>query len=106
MHGGSTIEITSICCSSPILGLVLLLSVCLPYSFFVSLKKSDNVFLFFKQANFANHCDKMVATRYQAKCIDGSNSFPEGDRGVLIADLNRWWVGKVLNRKQIRTDGG
>ena len=29
----------------------------------------------------------------QAKCINGSNSFPEGDRGVLNTDLNRGCKG-------------
>ena len=28
------------------------------------------------------------------KCIDGSNFFPDGGRGILNADLNRWSNGK------------
>ena len=41
-------------------------------------EKSDNVF-FIKQS----------------KCIDGSNFFPDGGRGSLNADSNRWCEGKV-----------
>ena len=30
----------------------------------------------------------------QAKCISGSNSFPEGNGGILNLDLNRWCEGR------------
>ena len=69
--------------ASSILGLLLLLSLCPPLSVFCEYQEnSDNVF--FQQS------------QEQAKSIDGSNSFPEGDRDVLNADLNRWCQG-ILN---------
>ena len=66
---------TRIC---PILGLLLLLSVCslLCDSKVTCQENSDNSY--FKQA----------------KCISGSNSFPEGDGSGLNADLNRWCEGR------------
>ena len=60
----------------PILGLLLLLSVCSLLSDSKYQENSDSSY--FKQA----------------KCISGSSSFPEGDGGLLNADLNRWFEGK------------
>ena len=64
---------TRIC---PILGLLLLLSVCSLLSDSKYQENSDNSYL------------------KQAKCISGSNSFPEGDNGCLNAVLNRWCNGQ------------
>ena len=72
---------TRIC---PILGLLLLLSVCPLLSDF-----SEKNFQLKYQENSDNEFFK------QAKCINGSNSFPEGGRGFLSADLSRWFEGHI-----------
>ena len=40
--------------------------------------------------------DKVSLTedKNQSKCVNGSNFSPEGDGGVLTADLNRWCGGR------------
>ena len=72
---------TRIC---PILGLLLLLSVCPLLSDICEYQEnSDDVFF---QQN-------------QAKCISGSNSFPEGHGSIPNVDLNKWFEGKGEGRK-------
>ena len=71
---------TRIC---PILGLLLLLSVC-PLL-------SDSKYQVTCQKNSDNGGNSYFK---QAKCISGSNSFPEGDGGVLNADLSNWFDGR------------
>ena len=69
--------------ASSILGLLLLLSVC-PLL-------SDSKYQVTCQENSDNSYFK------QAKCIKGSNFFPEGDGGVQNLVLNRWCEGKGRN---------
>ena len=81
----------------PILGLLLLLSVCPPSNFCESQEKSYNVF--FKQENSKLQEKRNSDNGFfkQAKCIDGSNFFLEEDSGILNVDLTKWHEGPNIS---------
>ena len=80
---------------SPILGLLLLLSVC-PLLSDNSEVKSE--------VNSAETFSKYI--NYQPNHVSCSNSFPEGDRGILSVDLSRWCEQTLVHENGIRDKCG